>query len=368
MNIPFVDLKANYKSFKREIDEAIKKVIASSSFILGSEVEKFERDFANYCGCKYAVGLDNGSSALELGMRALGIREGDEIITPANSFIASSSAITFVGAKPVWVDVDINTYNIDPKLIEKKISKKTKAIMPVHLYGQPADIDSIMKIAKKYKLMIIEDACQAHGAVYKGRKVGSFGDFAAFSFYPSKNLGAFGDAGVIVTNSKDLYEKVATMRNYGQSKKHFHDYLAWNRRTDGIQAAILNVKLKFLNKCNNLRRKNAKIYYKYLKNLPVVTPSELDFLMHVYHLYVIRARKRDQLVEFLRKKGIATGIHYPIPIHLQKAYRFAGFKKGSFPVTEKLSKEVVSLPMYPELGEIQIKYVSRCIGDFFNKN
>ena len=341
MKVNFVDLKKQYLTIKPEIDTAIQQVIDNSSFILGDEVSEFEKEFAAFCGVKYAVGLDSGISALELGMRALGIGPGDEVITPANSFIASSSSISFTGAKPVLVDCLPDTYNIDPKCVEKAITKKTKAIMPVHLYGQPAEMDSILKIARKHRLFVVEDACQAHGALYHGKKTGSFGELAAFSFYPGKNLGAYGDAGALVTNKKKIAQKVSMMRNYGQKKKYDHQFLAWNRRLDNLQAAILRVKLRHLDLWNKKRFENAEVYYGLLSHSPVVIPYILPKARHVFHLYVIQTERRDELQKFLNERGISTGIHYPVPIHLQKAYKSLGYKRGEFPVTEKDRKSVV---------------------------
>lgn len=365
MDIPFVDLRANYLSHKKEIDEAIQGVINSTSFILGSQLEEFEKNFAKFCQTKYCIGVDSGISALELGMRALGIGLGDEVITPVNSFIASSSAISFTDAKPIWVDCDSDTYNIDPNLIEAKITPKTKAIMPVHLYGQPSDMDEILAIAKKHKLFVIEDACQAHGATYKGKKVGTFGDFAAFSFYPGKNLGAFGDGGAIVTNNRVLAKKVSQMRNYGQKEKYNHIFLAWNRRLDTIQAAVLNIKLKYLASWNKKRTRVAAQYNKKLVKLPVNTPYISQKRTHVYHLYVVQTEKRDELLEFLKLSGIQASIHYPVPIHLQKAYRDLEGKKGQFPISEKISKRLISLPIFPEMASKQIDYVCFKIKEFF---
>lgn len=362
--IPLVDLKAQYKSLQKDVDGAVKRVIKNAQFILGREVELLEQEFASYCMASYAVGVDNGSSALELGMRALGINIGDEVITPVNSFIASSSSISFIGATPVWVDCDPKTYNINVSQIQDKITKKTKAIMPVHLYGQAADMDSILRIAKKYKLFVIEDACQAHGALYKGKRVGTFGDFAAFSFYPGKNLGAYGDAGAIITNNKTLAEKVRQMRNYGQSKKYYHEFLAWNRRLDEIQASILRVKLRYLDSWNKKRRRIAGLYDQHLKEFPVSTPYIEPYNAHVYHLYVIRVKERNELREYLAKKEIETGIHYPIPIHLQKAYRHMRGKER-FPVAESYMKEYLSLPIYPELTDREVWYICQKIKSFF---
>ena len=363
--IPLVDLKAQYQTIKPQVDKAIKKILKSTNFVLGEEVEIFEEKFAKFTGSKFAIGVGSGLSALELGMRALGIGRGDEVITPANSFIASSSAISFTEATPVLVDCEKNTFNIDPKKIEEKITKKTKAIMPVHLYGRPAAMDSIQEIAKKHNLLIIEDACQAHGANFNGKQVGSIGNFGAFSFYPGKNLGAYGDGGIITTNDKKLAQILKGMRNYGQSQKYHHYYLAWNSRLDTIQAAILLVKLKYLNNWNKARLKNAQLYNKLLADLPIITPEIPQYSIHVFHLYVIRTAKRDLLAKHLNKNGISTGLHYPIPIHLQEAYKQLDYKKGDFPITEKLAQEILSLPMYPELKESEIKYIAKSIRNFF---
>lgn len=363
--IPFVDLKAQYKSIKKEINPVVLNIISSTQYILGEDTSLFEKEFANFHKTRYAVGVDNGSSALELGMRALNIGPGDEVITPANSFIASSSSISFTGATPVLVDCEESTYNIDASKIEAKINKKTKAIMPVHLYGQAANITAIRDIATKHNLDIIEDACQAHGSSFRNKMVGNFGSFAAFSFYPGKNLGAYGDAGAILTNNKYLAQKVSQMRNYGQKIKYVHNQIAWNRRLDNLQAAILRVKLRHLKSWNKKRQENARLYNNMLKDTPVITPTVLKDAQHVYHLYVIRSKKRDQLSSFLNSRGVATGMHYPIPIHLQEAYKNLGHKRGDFPVTERLSQEILSLPMFPELTRIQIKYIADTIKEFF---
>lgn len=365
--VTLTDLKIQYRRIKPEVDKVIKKVISNGDFILGKEVYDFENDFANYCNVKHAVGVGSGLSALELGMRALKIGTGDEVITPANSFIASASAISITGARPVFVDCRVEDFNIDPSLIEKKVTKKTKAIMPVHLFGQPGPMNNILKIARKYNLYVVEDACQAHGAVYKNKKVGSLGDFGAFSFYPSKNLGAYGDGGILTTNNKRLAETVSMMRNYGQERKYYHKFFAWNSRLDNLQAALLSVKLKYLDQWNMKRARNAKLYTSILKGLPVITPLTNPDRTHVYHLYVIRTKSRDKLASFLKTNGISTGIHYPIPIHLQKAYRDLGYKKGDFPVTETLAKEMLSLPMYSELTRKQIKRVTDSIKSFFSQ-
>lgn len=365
MKIPFVDLSTNYLTHKKEIDEAISNVIKKSDFVLGPTVEKFEHEFANFCRAKYCIGLDSGVSALELGMRAIGIGEDDEVITPAHSFIASSSSISFTGAKPVWVDIDPDTFNINTNEIESKITKRTKAIMPVHLYGQPADMKKILAIAKKYKLFVIEDACQAHGAEYNGKRVGNFGEFAAFSFYPGKNLGAFGNAGAVTTNNKSLAEKIKIMRNYGQKEKYNHVFLAWNRRLDALQAAILSAKLKYLEDWNEKRKKAALYYNECLSGLPLTIPKVEKRSSHVFHLYIIRTKKRDLLFKFLKSNDIEAGIHYPIPIHLQKAYKFMNAKKGDLPQTELAANEVLSLPIFPEIKRSQIEFISNKVRTFF---
>lgn len=365
-NINFVDLNRQYKRIKPEIDAAIKRVISSSQFILGSECAEFENEFARFIGVKYALGVGNGLSALEFGMRSLGIGVGDEVLTPTNSFIASSEAISFTGAKPVLVDCYEDTFNINVEQAEKLITKKTKAIMPVHLYGQVADMEKVLRLARKYKLYVIEDACQAHGALYKNKKAGNFGDVAAFSFYPGKNLGAYGDGGMVITSNKMVAEKISMLRNYGQEEKYKHLVLGWNSRLDNLQAAILRVKLKRLDSWNANRLVNAKLYNKFLSNSPVITPKIFPDYKHIFHLYVIRVKKRTELIKYLASKGIATGIHYPLPIHLQPAYKDLGYKPGDFPITEKLADEILSLPMYPELKENEIKYICQQISVFYH--
>jgi dTDP-4-amino-4,6-dideoxygalactose transaminase len=362
--IPLVDLKAQYAVIRRDIDAAIARVVSNADFILGSEVEAFESDYARYCQAEHAVGLDSGLSALELGMRALGIGPGDEVITPAHSFIASSSAISFTGANPVWVDMDPETYNIDAAQIEAAITERTKAIMPVHLYGQPAEMSSILDIARRHRLFVIEDACQAHGARYQGRRVGSMGDFGAFSFYPGKNLGAYGDAGILVTNNAELATQVRMMRNYGQRKKYDHAYLAWNRRLDTLQAAVLRVKLPHLDDWNAARRRHASVYDELLNGTDLTLPGVGQGVDHVFHLYVVQAERRRDLMEHLAVQGIHAGIHYPIPIHLQEAYGDRGIGRGSFPVTEAAAPRLLSLPMYPELTEDQLRRVAEAINIF----
>ncbi len=372
MNIPFVDLKAQYLSIKSEIDQAIQKVINDTAFINGKYVKEFEENFASILGRKYCVGVGNGTDALFIALKILGIGEGDKVIAPANSFIATSEAITMTGAEVVFVDVDPKTYNISPEKIEERIlgmspeqRVRLKAIIPVHLFGHPADMDNILDIAKRYNLFVIEDAAQAHLAEYKGKKVGTFGDIACFSFYPAKNLGAYGDAGAILTDNEELAIKARMFANHGRIEKYNHEFEGINSRMDGIQGAILNVKLKYLPKWTEMRRKLAFLYTKLLAEYEAISvPIEAEYAKHVYHLYVIRIKERDKLREYLRSKGIATGIHYPVALPNLKAYKYLGHKPSDFPVSSKYQHEVLSLPMYPELKEVQIHYIVNCIKEF----
>lgn len=366
MNIPLVDIRRQYKSIKNEVDDTIANVIERGDFILGEEVKNFENDFANYCNAKYCVGIDSGTSALHLAMKSIDVKPGDEVITAANTFIATVLAIYWTGAKPTLVDIDENTYNIDPEKIEDKITDKTKAIIPVHLYGQPCEMDRIIEIARKYDLKIIEDCCQAHGAKYKGRRV-PVSEIGCFSFYPGKNLGAYGDGGAVVTDDEEIAEKIKMFRNYGQKEKYHHTLKGYNNRLDTLQAAIVRVKLKYLDKWNEMRKKNADAYNKALSKLDVILPSVNKFCEHVYHLFVIRIQNRDGLLEYLKSKGIFCGIHYPIPIHLQKACSDLNYKNGDFPITEKCAKEVISLPMFPELTKDEINYIAEEIDKFLGK-
>jgi len=373
--VSFVDLTAQYTVIADEIDAAISKVLHGTDFILGQDVGPFEEEFAAFCEAEYAVGVDSGTSALELALRAYDIGPGDEVVTAANTFIATALAISYTGATPVLVDVDPQTYTMDVSELERAITPRTKAIIPVHLYGQPADMDPILEIAQRYGLVVIEDACQAHGARYKGKRVGSLGHAAAFSFYPAKNLGAYGDAGMVVTNDERVAESLRMLRNYGQREKYHHTLRGYNHRLDTLQAAVLRVKLKHLETWNAARRRHAQLYGELLAHSPVEPPAEADYAEPVYHLYVIRVeacpersrRNRDGLRAHLRDEGIATGIHYPIPIHLQPAYRDLGYEKGSFPVTEERAEQVLSLPMYAELTPVSIEYVAEAIGEFVSE-
>ena len=366
MKVNFVDIGRQTSSIREEINKAVEKVIDTSGFILGEEVESFEKEFANYCGVRFAAGVDSGISALELSLRALGIGENNEVITQANTFIATVGSIAAVGAKPVLVDINPENYNLDIEKIEEKITKKTKAIIPVHLYGNPTDMDEIKEIAEKYDLKIVEDACQSHGAKFKGKRTGSFGELGCFSFYPGKNLGGFGDGGIVVSNNEELINKIKMMRNYGQSKKYYHDFLPFNKRLDSIQAAILRVKLKQLDGWNEKRRKNAKVYDSLLKDL-VITPKISPDNETVYHLYVIQTDKRDELLSHLNNNGIGAGVHYPIPIHLQKSFNHLNLREGEFPVTERIAKRIISLPMFPELKKEEIEYVCEKVKEFLRK-
>ena len=347
--VPFVDLAAQYGSISAEITEAVSKVIRETDFILGREVCLFEEEFAAFCQTKFAVGVDSGTSALELALRAYEIGPGDEVITAANSFIASALAISHAGATPVLVDVDEDTYTIDVAAIERAITPHTKAIIPVHLYGHPADMDPIVQLAKRHGLVVIEDACQAHGARYKGERAGSLGHAAAFSFYPGKNLGAYGDAGVVVTSDDAVAKRLGMLRNYGQKEKYQHMFRGYNRRLDTLQAAVLRIKLKHLEEWNDARRQHAKNYSRLLGQTGIAVPRAAAHCESVWHLYVIQIDQRDALKEHLAGRGIGVGIHYPIPIHLQPAYRDLGYRPGAFPVTEKCARRILSLPMYAEL-------------------
>lgn len=363
--IPFVDLKAQYLSVKDEVNIAIQNILDSTDFVLGKEVQAFEEEFAGYCDQPCGVAVNSGTAALHLALLACGVGQGDEVITTPHTFFATAEAISLTGARPVFVDIREDTYCIDPDGIEGRITERTRAIIPVHLYGQPADMDPITDIAKRHNLVMIEDACQAHGALYKGRKVGSIGDMSCFSFYPGKNLGAYGEGGIVVTGSQDYTGKIRMLRNHGQPKKYYHDVVGLNYRMEGIQGAILRVKLKHLDEWTEARRRNAALYNKLLAGVPhVVTPRESEYAKAVYHLYVIRTDNRDGLAEHLASKGISTGIHYPIPVHLQKAYSSLGFGEGDYPITEKASKEILSLPMYPELKEEEISSVAEAIKEF----
>ncbi len=365
MKVPFLNLKVQYESIKDEIDTAIGQVVEKTAFAGGPFVKKFEEEFADYCGCKHAMGVSSGTSAIWLALIGLGVGEGDEVITVPNTFIATAEAISMCGATPVFIDIDEQTYNMNPALLEKAITPRTKAVIPVHLYGQMADMDPIMKIARKHGLFVIEDACQAHGAEYKGRRAGSIGDAGCFSFYPGKNLGAYGEAGAVVTNNLELVGKINSVKDHGQAKKYYHNMIGWNARMDGIQGAVLSIKLKYLDKWNDARRNNAKLYTDLLSDFDgTVTPYVADYSKHVFHIYAIRVQNCNGLMSALSEKEIQFGIHYPVPIHLQDAYGFLRLKKGSFPAAENSVNGLLSLPMFPELAKEQIEYVVNEIKQF----
>lgn len=367
MHVPFVDLKKQTVGIRAEVDVAIAEVVSDAAFVLGPAVEAFEAEFARYCGVAHAVGVSSGTAALHLALLAVGVGPGDEVITVPNTFVATVEAILYTGATPKFVDVEPKTYNMDPEKLADGITAKTKAVIPVHLYGQMADMAAILNVTGGRQISVIEDACQAHGGSCRlagtgdWTKAGSIGDAGCFSFYPPKNLGAFGEAGIVVTKHDDLAVTVRALRHHGQYGKNVHARLGYNYRMDGIQGAVLSVKLKHLDRWNSQRKKNAAAYESVLRYLDVIYPGEALHAQHVYHLYVIRPLGRKSLNTYLGSKGVATGIHYPIPIHLQDGYRFLGYKAGDFPVAEKCCKEVLSLPMYPELSSEQIEYVTNQI-------
>jgi dTDP-4-amino-4,6-dideoxygalactose transaminase len=359
--IPFVDLKAQYHSIKAEIDAAIQRVLENSSFILGADVAALEEEFAAYCSTEHGVGVNTGTSALHLAMLAAGVGPGDEVITVPFTFVATVAAIHYCGARTVFVDIDPRTFTMDPARLEAAITPKTKAIVPVHLYGQMADMDPIMEIARRHKLVVIEDACQAHGAEYKGRRAGSIGDLACFSFYPGKNLGAYGEGGMVVTANPEYARTIRMLRDWGAEKKYQHALKGYNYRLEGMQGAILRVKLKHLEQWTEARRAAAARYDNGLAGSGVRTPEALPHHRHVYHVYAIRTQHRAAWQERLQAKGIATGIHYPIPVHLLPAYADLGYRAGQFPQSERAANEVLSLPMFPELTAEQTDTVCRAV-------
>jgi len=369
MSVQFIDFTEQYNAIKNDIDIKLKAVFQKANFILGQEVKEFEAEFAGYCGAKYGVGLNSGTDALFLALTALDIGEGDEVILPSFTFIATALCVSYTGAKPVFVDVDEDTGNIDPQRVKKAITAKTKAILPVHLYGQPADIEPILAMAKERNIAVIEDAAQSHGAMYQGKKVGSLGDMACFSFYPTKGLGAFGDGGMIVTSRKEIYEKVQMLRDYGRKGRYEHIIKGYNSRLDTIQAVVLSAKLKHLDEWNRARAKQAEYYRELLKGIKGVEPFiPKDNRTHVYQTFAVRIKNvRDQVCEQMQQKGIGALIHYPIPLHLQQAYADLGYKKGDFPVSETLSHEVLSLPMFPHITQEQIDAVCDALKEILGK-
>jgi len=364
IKIPFFELRRQYASIKPEMDKAISKVLESGQFIMGEELKSFETEFAKYVGAKHAIGVGSGTDALFISLLAMGMGSGDEVITAANTFVATAYTISHTGAKPVLVDIDESTFNMDPAKLEKAITKRTKAILPVHLFGLPADMNPIMEIAEKHGLTVLDDAAQACGATYKGRKVGSIADVGAFSFYPTKPLGAYGDGGMITTDDDGISKRVELLRNYGQTEKYHHLVKGFNSRLDEMQAAILRVKMKHLEQWGSSRRKNAALYNKLLNGSGVITPVEPAGCKHVYYLYVVRSKNRDGLQKYLASNGIGTMVHYPIPIHMQPAYNEMGWRKGDFPAVERSAFEILSLPMYPELKKEEIEEIAACVKDF----
>jgi dTDP-4-amino-4,6-dideoxygalactose transaminase len=377
MKVPFLDLKAQYQSIKREIDQAMQQVLDSCAFAGGPFVQAFEKQFAEFCGCDHCIGVGSGTEAIWLALLAMGVGPGDEVITVPNTFIATAEAISFCGAEPVFVDIDEKTYTMDPQKLEDYLKTRNlkpetrnrpKAIIPVHIFGQTADMDPIMAIARKYGLYVIEDACQAHGAEYRGQPSGSIGDAGCFSFYPGKNLGAYGEAGAVTTNNAKLAEKITMLRDHGQSKKYYHDKIGWNARMDGMQGAVLNVKLNHLNTWNRARREKAVIYNDLLSGIDgLMLPYAADDAMHVYHVYAIRTRQRDALMKYLTDEGIYCGIHYPVPVHLQEAYSNSGVKNNGVEVSERIASELLSLPMFPELNNDQQIRVKDKIKEFLSR-
>jgi dTDP-4-amino-4,6-dideoxygalactose transaminase len=359
--IPLVDLRAQYLDIKADIDAAIARVFETGQFVLGDEVAGFEREFAAYSGASEGIAVNTGTSALHLALIAAGVRAGDEVITVPFTFVATVAAIGYIGAKAVFVDIDPRTFTMDPAQIEAAITSRTKAIVPVHLYGQPADMDPILAIARRHGLVVIEDACQAHGAAYKGRPVGSLGHAAAFSFYPGKNLGAYGEGGMVVSSSESFAREVRMLRDWGAEKKYHHVLKGFNYRMEGLQGAMLRVKLRHLERWTEARRAHARDYAQLLVDAGVGIPAEADFARHVFHVYAVRTSDRQSLQRMLQANGVATGIHYPIPVHLQPAYSDLGYKAGQFPESERAANEVLSLPMYPELSRTKLEMVAAAI-------
>jgi len=364
-SVPLLDLKRQYASIKTEIDEAIAKVVTHAQFILGPEVKTFEESVASYCKTKFAIGVASGTDALLISLRACGVGTGDEVIIPTFSFFATAGVVHNLGAKPVFVDINPETYNLDPDLIQEKITKKTKVIMPVHLFGQTCDMDPILDLAKKYNLKVVEDAAQALGAEYKSKKAGSLGDLGCFSFFPSKNLGGMGDGGMVVTSNPELAEKIKLLRTHGAKQKYYHDIVGYNSRLDTLQAAVLNVKLKYLDSWSKKRRENAQVYNQQLKGLEITLPKAESFNYHIYNQYTIAVKNRDELKDILKQKGIGCEVYYPVPLHLQECFSYLGYKKGSCTISEMKASDVISLPVFPELTEAEQNYVISAIKQFY---
>jgi dTDP-4-amino-4,6-dideoxygalactose transaminase len=363
MKVPYFDLKTQYADLREHIREALDRVCQNASFILGEEVEKFEDSFAELCGVKHCVGLNSGTSALHLALITAGIGAGDEVVTTSNTFIATAEAICYTGAKPVFADIDPTTANIDPQEIERAITKQTRAIIPVHLYGRPAEMDKISEIGARHRLLVIEDACQAHGAKYNGKPVGGLGHAAAFSFYPPKNLGAYGEGGALTTNDDEVAKLARSLRTHGESSRYLHKYIGYNYRMDGFQAAVLNVKIKHLDEWTKKRQAHAEIYRQVLTGSDVKLPEDSPDNECVYHLFVVYVENRDHVRAELEKRGVETAVHYPVPIHLQEAFAHLGYKKGSLPNTERACERVISMPIFPELTEEQVQYAASSLAE-----
>jgi len=364
MSIPLVDLKAQYQAYKHEIDAAMQRVVDNTSFILGNEVSRFEKDFAAFCTAKHCIGMDSGTAALHLALIVCGVKPGDEVITTTHTFVATAEMISVLGAKPVFVDIDPRTYNIDPNAIERAITPRTRAIIPVDLYGQPADMDPILDLARKHHLRVIDDAAQAHGAEYRGRRTGTMGDVACFSFYPGKNLGAYGDAGALVTNDDELAARTRMLRNHGRVDKYSHQIVGYGYRLDALQAAILGAKLPHLDAWNARRREIADYYTELFTNTDLITPYCPPHITPIYHIYAVRSKHRDALQKHLKANGIETIIHYPIPLHFQPVYENLDYKRGDFPVAEQVADEELSFPMYPELTDTQVQQIVEAVRGF----
>ena len=365
--IPYLDLRAQMKPLRAELDAAIARTLDNCSFCLGPDVVQFEKDFAKFCGAQHCVAFNSGTSALHIALLLLGVGPGDEVITTPFTFVATSWAISYVGAKPVYVDIDDATFNLDPKLIEKAITPKTKAIMPVHLYGQPFDVGAILEICRQHKLPLVEDAAQAHGAKFQGKVIGTFGEISCFSFYPGKNLGAAGEGGALVTNNADFAKRARALREHGSTVRYYHDEIGYNYRMEGIQGAVLGVKLPHLEKWTQARRRVAHRYHQLLQDTPLQLPLEASIAESAYHLFVVRHPRRDDLKAHLDANGVGCALHYPLPLHLQKCYASLGYQAGDFPISEKAGRECLSLPIYPELTDPQLERVAAVVKDFFSK-
>ena len=366
--VPYLDLAAQMRPLRQEIDAAIARTLDNCSFCLGPDVARFEQDFARFCQAEHAVAFNSGTSALHVALLLLNIGPGDEVITTPATFVATSWAISYTGAKPVYVDIDDATFNLDPALVERAVTPRTKAVMPVHLYGHPAHLEPLLALGRKHNLSLVEDAAQAHGATYKGKPVGTFGAVSGFSFYPGKNLGAYGEGGALVTNSAALAARAKALREHGSTQRYYHDEIGFNYRMEGIQGAVLGVKLKHLESWTKARRHVARRYHELLTDTPLQLPREADYAQSAWHLYVVRHPRRDDLKKHLETHHVGCALHYPLPLHLQKAYAHLGYKPGDFPVAEKAARECLSLPIYPELTDAQIQRVAAVIKQFFAKS